>query len=97
MKTLSYYLAQIQVDPNDVPLPKSDLSSTSLQSAWRIALGLAGAIAVLIIVLAAFKYVVSVGDPQTANKAKNAIIYAIIGLIVALTAFGIISFALNRI
>lgn len=97
MKYLYYYLAQVQINPSEVHVPKGDISGNTLQTAWRIALGLAGGIAVLIIVLAAFKYVVSVGDPQTANKAKNAIIYAIIGLIVALAAFSIISFALNKI
>lgn len=97
MKQWLYYLAQIEVKPEEIEVPKSYLTDITLQTAWRGALGVAGAIAVLIITLAGFRYVTSAGDPQAAAKAKNAIIYTLVGLAVALSAFGIISFALTRI
>lgn len=97
MKQWLYYLAQVEVNPSDIDIPKGDLNDVKLQLAWRGALGAAGAIAVLIITLAGFRYVTSAGDPQSAAKAKNAIIYTLIGLVIALSAFGIISFALTRI
>jgi hypothetical protein len=97
MKQLFYYLAQIHIDPNEITVPKGDLTNPKLQVAWRVALGLAGAIAVLIITIAGFRYVVSAGDPQSAAKAKNAIIYTLVGLVVALSAFGIVSFVLTRL
>lgn len=97
MKQWLYYISQVQIDPGQINVPKGDLTDVRLRAAWRVALGLAGAIAVLIITIAGFRYVVSAGDPQSAAKAKNAIIYTLVGLIVALSAFGIVSFVVTRL
>lgn len=55
----------------------------------------AGTIAVIIIVVAGFMYTTSGGDPAKLTRAKNAILGAVIGLVVVLTAFGITSIVLG--
>lgn len=57
----------------------------------------AGALAVVIIVVAGFMYVLSSGSPQNVTRAKNAIIGAVVGLIVVLLAFGITNIVLGGI
>lgn len=56
-----------------------------------------GAVAVIIIIIGGFMYVTAAGDPGRIKTAKNTILYAVIGLIVALLAWGIVSFVVNTV
>ena len=58
---------------------------------------MAGAIAVLIIVIAGFLYVTSGGSPERVKQAKNALIGAVVGLIVIVLAFAITEFIIGRL
>jgi hypothetical protein len=57
----------------------------------------AAALAVIIIVAAGFMYVLSSGDASRVSRAKNAIIGAVVGLIVVLMAFTITNIILGGI
>ncbi len=52
----------------------------------------AGIIAVCFIVYGGFMYVLSSGDPSRVKKAKDTLLYAVIGLVVVLFAFAITKF-----
>lgn len=54
-------------------------------------------IAVIMIIVAGFKYIVSAGDANATKSARDTILYAVIGLVVALFAQGIVSFVLRRL
>ena len=54
-----------------------------------------GIIAVVVIIIGGFKYTMSQGDAAKVKSAKDTILYAIIGLIVALAAFAITNFILG--
>lgn len=51
-----------------------------------------GAIAVIMIVIGGIRYVTSGGDASGVTAAKNTILYAVIGLIVAILAYAIVNF-----
>jgi multisubunit Na+/H+ antiporter MnhB subunit len=53
---------------------------------------IAGAIAVLIIILAGIRYVTSTGDAARVKAAKDTLLYAIVGLAVAILAYAIVNF-----
>lgn len=53
---------------------------------------LTGAICVVIIIIAGFRYVLSQGDSSAIAKAKNTILYAAVGLVVVAFAFAITQF-----
>lgn len=88
-------LAQLTRD--QVNIPKVDLTQSSIAGVLRLVFGVAGGIAVLIITIAGFKYVVSMGNPESAARAKNAIIYALVGLLVCLAAFSAVTIVLNEL
>lgn len=92
MERIAYYIAQLDVGP--LPLAK-DTTGTKLLDVINTALVIIGSVAVLIIVLAGIRYIISRGDPQSITKAKNTILYAVIGLIITMSAAGIVNFALN--
>lgn len=58
---------------------------------------LVSVIAVIMIIVAGFKYIVSAGDANATKSARDTILYAVIGLLVALFAQGIVSFVLRRL
>lgn len=76
------------------PLP--NLAGTNvIQTLLSIALGIIGAVSVLIMVIGGIKYVLSQGDPQATARAKNTVIYALIGLIVVILAQSIVSLVVH--
>ena len=55
-----------------------------------------GIVAVIMIIVAGFKYITSGGDTSKVTSAKNALIYAIIGLIIVALAQFIVRVVLNQ-
>lgn len=96
MYNFIHYLAQVTISPDTLEgLPKGS-PDNSISSILRIVFALAGGISVLIIVLAGLRMTTSSGNPDAVNKARNAIVFAIIGLVVCLTGFMIVTFVLNQ-
>lgn len=60
-------------------------------------IGMAGAVAVIFIVVGGFGYITSAGDPAKLQKAKQTILYACIGIIVVALAEVITAFVSNII
>lgn len=56
-----------------------------------------GIIAVIMLIIGGIKYVVSGGDSKKVTDAKNTILYAIIGLIIAFLAFAIVNFVISAL
>jgi hypothetical protein len=63
----------------------------------RIIAFVAGAAAVVIIILSGLQYINSGGDATKATQARNGIIYALVGLIVIISAQFIIGLVISRI
>jgi uncharacterized membrane protein YoaK (UPF0700 family) len=55
-----------------------------------------GITAVITIIIAGYMYTISGGNPSEVEKSKNAIMYAVIGLIVAGSAFVLVNFVIGR-
>ena len=56
-----------------------------------------GILAVVFIIVGGINYTMSQGDPGKVKKAKDTILYGIIGLIVSLAAFAIVQFVLDSL
>ncbi len=74
-------------------LPKAPASSNAIETILSVAFGIIGAIALLMIVLSGLRYVISGGSPDRMKQARDGIIYALVGLTIAITAEAIIGFA----
>lgn len=93
MKAFLIRLAQgVDIDPSQLGIPQGQLNNTNVDNILKLVFGVAGGVALLIVTIAGFKYVLSQGNPQETAKAKNTIVYAIIGLTICVTAFAIVSF-----
>lgn len=71
--------------------------NTTVQNVINILLYVLGIICVIMIIIGGIKYTTSNGDSSAINGAKNTILYAIVGLVVAMMAYAIVNFVLNRI
>lgn len=76
---------------------KTGLISGILQSVINTMIFLAGSIAVIMVVVGGIRYITSDGDPGAATKAKNTIIYALVGVVVAIMSYSIVNFVIDRI
>ena len=68
-----------------------------IQTIVRILLFLIGAVSVIMIIIGGFRYVISQGDSGAVTSAKNTILYAVIGLIVAIFAWAIVDFVIDNL
>lgn len=69
----------------------------SVKNIVNILLFVLGALAVVMIIVGGIKYVVSAGDAKQVEAAKNTIMYAVIGVVVALLAGAIVNFVLTTL
>ena len=55
-----------------------------------------GVVAVIMLIVGGFRYVFSAGNSTNVNAAKDTILYAVIGIVVALLAYAIVNFVLGQ-
>jgi len=67
-----------------------------LQNTLNLVYYIAGIVAVVVIVVAGIMYATSLGDSGRVTRAKNMILYAVIGLAVLLAAFAITNFVIGQ-
>ena len=73
-----------------------DTSGTLITKLINVMLFIIGVLSVIMIIYGGIIYVISAGDSGRVSKAKNTIMYAIVGLIVALLAYAIVNFVITR-
>ncbi len=75
----------------------SDAVMNRVNAAINVVLGVLGVVAVAMIIMGGIQYATSQGDAAKATKARNTILYSIIGLVIALLAFAIVNFVLTNV
>ena len=95
-----YYLASAPTKPSE-QVGNVDGGNVDLQITVRnilnVVFTMVGVIAVIMVIIGGINYTTSQGDPEKIKKAKSTILYGIIGLIISLLAFAIVSFVLNSL
>ncbi len=94
MKNFLTQFAQ-KVDAGSAGIPTMS-GDELLKNGLNLTYFLAGVIAVIVIIIAGIMYVSSSGDAGRVAKAKNLLLYSIVGLILVLVAFTITNFVIGR-
>lgn len=85
--------ATLDASDNNIPeIAARDLIPGILTTVYWVA----GASAVIVIVIAGIFYAISQGDAAKIKRAKEAILYALVGLVVVMVAFVITNFIAGR-
>lgn len=66
-----------------------------IQTIVNVMLYVLGAIAVIMIVIGGIRYTTSNGESSSITSAKNTILYAVVGLIIAIMAYAIVNFVIG--
>jgi len=61
----------------------------------NVMLFIIGAISVIMLIIGGLRYVVSGGDSSAVQNAKNTILYAIVGIVVAILAYAVVNFVIS--
>lgn len=94
MSVILHILAT-SIKPGDLPTAHAD--TKSIRAILSIAFAVIGALALLMITVSGLRYIVSGGDSQKIAKAKNALIYSLVGLVIAVFAEAIVSFVVKKL
>lgn len=78
-------------------IPNAAANTANLADILSFVFGLAGAIALLIITVAGFRFITSQGEPAKVATARMTILYAVVGLIICVFSFTIVKFVLGRL
>lgn len=72
-------------------------SNGVLTEAIEIVAFIVGVASIIMIIISALRMVLSGGDSNTVNSARSAILYSLIGVVIALSAQGIVVFILKKV
>lgn len=90
--------AQVSIDDGAKCAKSADQKSnfgTVIRDITNVLLFIIGAVAVIMIILGGIRYTTSNGDSNQVTAAKNTILYGVIGVIIALLAYAIVSFVIG--
>lgn len=96
MQLLRILAETVKIDPTKVNNLPVRSATDAFAAGLNIAYFAAGAVAVIVIVLAGYTFSTAVYDPAKITQAKNALLYAVVGLIVVIFAFVFTQFILGR-
>lgn len=65
------------------------------QTITNVLLFVIGAISVIMLIIGGIRYVLSGGDSSAVTSAKNTILYAVIGIVVAILAYAMVNFVIT--
>lgn len=91
---IHYHLAVIS---KPAGLPETELTQSVVQKVLQVIFILLGSLAVLMVTIGGFMYVTSQGEARQVKSAKDTILYAVIGLFVALGSWAMVTFVLDGI
>lgn len=76
---------------------KNDNLMATLTTIINVIVAAVGFVAVVMIIVGGIMYTTSSGDTAKVKKAKDTIMYGVIGLVIALLAFAIVNFVLSSV
>jgi hypothetical protein len=77
-------------------LPQPNTNNT-IPNILNIVFAMSASIALLMVVINGFRYIIARGDSGATSSAKNGILYAIVGLIVVMAAYSIVALTVKGV
>lgn len=93
---LAHIMAQLG-SPETLNIPSNQANQAALNDILAVVYFIAGVVCVIAIIVGGIMYTSSNGDSGRVGKAKNILLYAIIGVVVVGIAFTITQFVVGRI
>ncbi len=68
-----------------------------IASILNIVFAITASISVLMIVIGGMRYITAHGDASATERARSTIIYAVVGLVITMAAFSIVTFVIGKV
>ncbi len=94
MNAILYLAAKIPAG-SDSGIPKVE-ASDALDGILTVVYMVAGIIAVIVIIISGIFYSISQGDASKIKRAKDGILYGVVGLVIIMLAFVLTNFIIGR-
>lgn len=94
MNVIEYIAARVPAG-GETGIPKVG-AENAITGILNTAYYAAGIVAVVVIIISAVFYVISQGDPSKTKRAKDGILYAVVGLAVVMLAFVVTNYVIGR-
>jgi hypothetical protein len=94
MLNLIHITASTIIDTSGLPQPNT---SNTIQTVLDMVFAISASVAVLMTVIGGFRYIIARGDPSATASARNTILYAVVGLVVVMAAYSIVTFVVKGI
>ncbi len=78
-------------------VPEDNSLMPTISTLLSVMVGILGVVAVIVIIYGGSQYVLSAGETNKIKKAKDTILYGIVGLVISFLAFAIVSFVISAI
>jgi len=86
------------IDTSTLPNSGSkDPTQSAITIVLSIVFAITASIAMLMIVIAGFRYVTAHGDPKGVAQARDTILYSVVGLLVSMAAYSIVTFVIGKV
>lgn len=92
---LTQFALDTKVD--ELQYDTGDTFSSSFQGILNAIIGVLALVAVVVMIIGGVSYMTSSGDAGKVKKAKDTILYGLIGLVVCVLAFAIVNFVISQI
>jgi len=93
MNNLYFLAAKISAQKAGIPEVNADNAISGILNAVYFA---AGITAIIVIIISGIFYVISQGDASKIKRAKDGILYAVVGLVLVMVAFVLTNFVIGR-
>lgn len=93
---LNKIASEVEVKKIDVPSGPSDIGSV-IKTITNTLMTVVGIAAVIMLIIGGLMYIFSGGNPEQTKRAKDTILYAIIGIIIAILSYAIVNFVVGII
>ena len=100
MKNILYKLAELTIDakPNTVGKDDTQKGEDAVANIANIingVIGVLGLVCVVVMIIGGVNYMTSSGDAEKVKKAKNTILYGLIGLVICVLAFALVNWVIG--
>lgn len=95
-RVVAYVAGKLATGEAPYGLISTNADSGALVGIFNIVFTIIGAISVLMITIAGFQFITSSGNPEKVTKARNAIYYSLIGILVTIFATALVNFVIDK-
>ena len=93
LEQIAFYAAKITISAKDINVPTTTANvGVGMVNIVKVLIGVIGMLAIVAIIAGGIQFALSTGNSKRVQQARETIIYAVVGLVVAIAAYAVVTF-----